>query len=366
MDVTRKRKSGSRVCTRATPCRILIRSVAVFLIIISAGTFLPGCSCVVGNAVERVKLVVRGIQAYNEMNKEAAEGYDVREARANWYRALETYNAGDLATSQHLVDATFSSLNDLDKVAERIYYPSSDGLTVSGLLFRPEGTGPWPLILVNHAGFGTAADFSDVALIVRDKGYLVFNPDFRGSGMSEGEWELAKGEVDDVINGIEYIKSMGIVDDNRIGIYGQSHGATVALIAAGKYPGIRAVVAEAGFTDMRALEENVTNSDDPAIRKLGEEAKKRLGRDPTGDDYSRRTALNFIDGVQAAVLVIHGEKDPLIPVSQAARYYEAMSAAGKTVELKIYPGEEHCVSSTEGRKEVWDLMFNWFEKYLGR
>ena len=68
---------------------------------------------------------------------------------------------------------------------------------------------------------------------------------------------LNLGLNDDVINGIEYVKSLGIVDDNRIGIYGQSHGATNALIAAGKYPGIKAVVAEAGFTDMHSLEGNV-------------------------------------------------------------------------------------------------------------
>ncbi|MBN2168150.1 MAG: S9 family peptidase [Actinobacteria bacterium] len=345
--------------------RTLFSSSALVLVLVLVCTLLPGCSCVIGNLVERVKVVVSGVQAYGEMSNEAADGYDVREARANWYKALEAYNNGDLETARQFVKATYSSLDNLEKVAERIYYRSSGGIKVSGLLFRPEeGKGPWPLVVVNHAGFGTAADFSDVALIVRDKGYLVFNPDFRGSGESEGEWELAKGEVDDVISGIEYVKSLGIVDDSRVGIYGQSHGATVALIAAGKYPGIKAVVAEAGFTDMRALEENVTNSDDPAIRKLGEEAKKRLGRNPTEEDYYQRTALNFVDGVQAAVLIIHGGKDPLIPVEQATTYYEKMKAAGKWVELKIYPDDEHCVTSQEGRKEVWDLMFNWFEKYL--
>lgn len=340
-----------------------LKVITVILVLVAACTIMPGCA--VGDLAERAKLAYKGIQVYNQMNAEAAEGYDVREARAQWYKALESYNAGDLAAAKQQIEASSSQLDDLEQVAERIFYQSSDGLKVSGLLFRPEeGTGPWPLILVNHAGFGTAADFSDVALLVRDKGYLVFNPDFRGSGESEGEWELAKGEVDDVINGIEYVKSLGIVDDNRVGIYGQSHGASAALIAAGKYPGIKAVVAEAGFTDMHSLEENVTNSDDPFIRKLGEEANERLGRDPTEEDYYERSALNYVEGVQAAVLIIHGEKDPLVPVDHATRYYEAMKSAGKNVEIKIYPEEEHCIGSTEGRKEVWDLMFNWFEKYL--
>lgn len=354
----RKNKTG-------TYPKSIFRLISVGLTLLLVCAFLPGCGGVVGEAVDKVSLIVKGILAYREMSGEAADGFDVREARAKWYGALEAYNADDVDRCRNLLDETSRSLDNLDQVAERIYYNSADGTRVSGLLFRPEtGSPPWPLIVVNHAGFGTAGDFSDVALMVRDKGYLVFNPDFRGSGMSEGEVELAGGEVDDVIEGVKYIRSLGIVDNGRIGMFGQSHGAAVSLLAAGRYPDIKAVVAEAGFTEMHSLEENAKNSDNPAIRALNKEVLRRLGREPTEEDYSRRSAVNYVDGVQAAILLIHGNKDPLVPARQSELMYEALRKAGKTVEIKIYPEEQHCVENPESRKEVWDLMFNWFEKYV--
>ena len=77
-----------------------------------------------------------------------------------------------------------------------------------------------------------------------------------------------------------------------------------------------------------------------------------------------RSALNYTDSMQAATLLIHGELDPLCPVDQARRLYDALKAGGKTVEIKLYPNEAHCVNDPAGRLEVWDLMFAWFEEYV--
>lgn len=341
-------------------------AVAV-LVILTVGLLIGGCGCALKQIIDQATVTVRGLAAANEVSQKANEGYDVRQARAIWLQALDAYNNGDYAAANQHIDEVYDALADLEKVAERVYYQSSDGLTVSGLLFRPaEGEPPWPTIIVNHAGLGTAGDFSDVALIIRDRGYLVFNPDYRGSGESQGQHELAKGEVDDVISAIEYLKSQGLVEDDRVGLYGQSHGASVALIAAGRYPGIKAVVAEAGFSDAVGIYENAVNSSDPAAGPLMDQLLPLIGGTPeeVPEEYAVRSPINYVDSMQAAVLLIHGEQDPLIPVDQAYSLYEALRAAGKTVELKIYPDEAHCVNDPAGRAEVWELMFAWFEKYL--
>jgi dipeptidyl aminopeptidase/acylaminoacyl peptidase len=279
---------------------------------------------------------------------------------------LAAYNDQDYDRANQLIDETYDLLTDLELVAERIYYESLDSTRVSGLLFRPtEGTGPWPLIVVNHAGFGSAADFSDVALIIRDRGYLVFNPDYRGSGESEGKHELAKGEVDDAIAGIDYVKSLGIVDGDRVGLYGQSHGAAVAMLTASRYP-IKAVVEEAGFTDAAGLYYNVVNNADPNIRALLDEVGFMKVETPgeAPGEYNVRSAIKHVDTIYAPLLIIHGELDPLIPVRQAEQMYDAMVKAGKTVEIKIYPNEAHCVVDPASRNEVWEMMFAWFAKYV--
>ena len=66
------------------------------------------------------------------------------------------------------------------------------------------------------------------------------------------------------------------------------------------------------------------------------------------------TTFEFDNCAKAAtltvpVLLIHGEQDPLIPVEQAHWMYDALSQAGKTVEIKIYPNEAHCVVDPAGR-----------------
>jgi len=347
--------------------RHMSKIAAAVVVILAAGLLLGGCSCVLTRIIDQASVTVRGLACANEMNEKAGEGYDVREARAKWLQALDAYNQGDYNRADQLIDETYAAMADMEKVAERVYYESSGGLTVSGLLFRPpEGSGPWPVIIVNHAGFGTAGDFSDVALLIRDRGYLVFNPDYRGSGMSEGSHEGAKGEVDDVIAAIDYLEAEGLIAGERIGMYGQSHGAAVAVLAAERDARIKAVVAEAGFYDAVGLYNNAVSSSDPTVKLLLDEFVPMAGGTPeqVPEEYAVRSAINYTASMQAATLLIHGELDPLCPVDQARRLYDALKADGKTVEIKIYPNEAHCVNDPAGRLEVWDLMFAWFEEYV--
>lgn len=342
-------------------------AISVIAVATAVALFGGGCSCSVTRIIDQAGVTVRGLAAANEINQKANQGYDVRPARAKWMEALDAYNRGDYVRANRLIDEIYELLPGLEQAAERVHYPSSGGLTVSGLLFRPtKGEGPWPTVIVNHAGFGTAGDFSDVALLIRDRGYLVFNPDFRGSGESQGSHEGAKGEVDDVIAAIDYLESRGLVLDGRIGMYGQSHGAAVSVLAAERDGRIRAVVAEAGFYDAVDLYNNAAASVDPNVKNLLDQLVSMVGGTPeqVPQEYAVRSAINYVDSLQAAVLLVHGEKDPLCPVGQAYKLYEALRAAGKRAELKVYPNEAHCVNDPAGRLEVWELMFAWFEKYM--
>jgi dipeptidyl aminopeptidase/acylaminoacyl peptidase len=360
--MSRISRSGclSKVIAVRTALILGLCSVLVF-----GAVMLGGCS--ITQTIDKALVTKHGLDAANAINAKARDGYDVREARAKWTQALQAYTSNDMAKTDLLIKESLALLyKSSTKVAERLYYKSADGTRVSGLLYKPEGAGPWPLIVVCHAGFGEGADFSEVALGIRDKGYVVFNPDFRGSGKSEGKHEAAKGEVDDTISGIKYVKSLGVVQDDRVGIYGQSHGAAVALLAAARYPGIKAVVEEAGFTDAVDIYNSESNSTDPTVVQLRGELLQMVGGTPdqVPEEYKVRSAIYYADKINAPVLLIHGAKDPLIPVSQAQRMYDALKAAGKTAQLKIYPDEAHTVSSPAGRAEVWEMMFAWFKKYV--
>ncbi len=286
MSLRRKVEGASR--EKAASVRPAILVVCALLVLV----LLPVGGCLFRETVDKALVTKRGVDAANAINAKAREGYDVRAARAKWLEALQAYTANDFAKTNTLIKQTLAILDESSvKVAERVYYNSSDGTRVSGLLFKPPGKGPWPLIVVCHAGFGEGADFSEVALLVRDKGYVVFNPDFRGSGKSQGRHEGAKGEVEDVISGIKYVKSRGLVDDNRIGVYGQSHGAAVAMLAASRYPAIKAVVEEAGFTDAVDLYNNEVSATDPQIRAVQGRACIDGRRDPGPGSLGVPTSL---------------------------------------------------------------------------
>lgn len=353
--------NGKRTVRRG----FVIALVVVILMVLSLGT---GFAFSTFRLLAQAKVTLRGIDAFNQIRRKAAQGYDVREETARWQAALKAYQAWQFNKADGLANHALADLKKSKRVGYRIYYKSSGNIRVSGLVFKPTHVGgPWPTIVALHPGFGTAADFSDVAISFRDHGYLAFCPDYRGSGKSEGKPELAKGEVDDVINGIRYLKSKGLVDNNRIGLFGQSHGAAVAMIVAGRYPEVKAVVEAAGFTDLASAYEYHTNKPgDLTIKKLLMSYYSVIGGTPdeVPQEYAVRSAVNYVQSIKAPIMIFHGAKDPIVPVGQAEEMYDALRNAGKTVEMKIYPNEGHGVSDRKSQIEIWQLTFSWFEKYL--
>ncbi len=344
--------------------RYRLNIFALLLVFLLVVPVVGGCSCGVKNVIDQVSLTARGLKLLNLIKEKAGEGYDVRSPRAKWIDALDTYSKGDYLRTSTLLDEIEAELPSLKKVGERIFFKSTGDITVSALVFKPNLKGPWPVVAVNHPGFGEAADFSDVGIVFAEKGYLALVSDFRGSGKSQGRHELAKGEVDDVIFGLKYLESKGWVDDERIAATGQSHGATVSLLAAAKYKKIKCVVAEAGFSDAAEGYKHISASDDPSCKEMLAKVKEIIpgGPDQYPEEYAVRSAINYVKEINASILLIHGAKDPLVPVDQSIKLYEALKAAGKTVELKIYPDEGHCVNNPLGREEIWNMTLEWFKK----
>jgi dienelactone hydrolase len=341
--------------------------IALVVVVVTVASIGTGFAFSAFSLLVQTDATVRDLVAFKLIRQKSSAGYDVREARAKWLQSIHAYQKWQFVKADGLANNALTVLKKSKKVGYRVYYRSSGDIRVSGLVFEPAGGGPWPMIVALHPGFGQAADFSDVAIDFRDHGYLAFCPDYRGSGKSEGKQELAKGEVDDTINGILYLKSKGLVDDSRIGLFGQSHGAAVAMIVAGRYPEVKAVVEAAGFTDLaRAYDYHMNKLSDMKIKKLLMPYYSVIGGTPeeVPREYAVRSAVNYVNSIQAPMLIFHGMKDPIVPVSQAYEMYRAMRKAGKTVEMKIYPNEGHGVSDPKTLLELWQSTFAWFKKYI--
>jgi dienelactone hydrolase len=138
-----------------------------------------------------------------------------------------------------------------------------------GVLFTPDGPGPFPAILWNHGSErnpGSTAQFDAVADYFVPTGYVVFAPIRRGHGYSQGDYigetlertrrmrgqdaanrEMVRlmetEQLDDQLAGLSFLVSLGSVDSSRIIVAGCSYGGIETLLAAEGKPRFRAAIA---------------------------------------------------------------------------------------------------------------------------
>jgi dienelactone hydrolase len=143
-----------------------------------------------------------------------------------------------------------------------LFYPSGK-LRIQAYLYRPEGSGPFPVVVYNH-GSRVGHDRESVpfvhigAMLVR-AGYVVLVPERRGYGKSDGAtWREEAGndsarimqrleeETDDVMAGVDHLRTLEFVDAKRLAIMGWSFGGIVTMLASSRGTTFAAAVDQAG------------------------------------------------------------------------------------------------------------------------
>jgi len=142
---------------------------------------------------------------------------------------------------------------------EEVVFPSG-GRQLHGFLWKPEGSGPFPAIVWNHGSEKLPGSQPALANFYNSHAYVFFVPHRRGQGRSPGDYiqdivmqtppmgrarrmvELQDAEVDDVVAGLNYLKSQPFVDAGRIAISGCSYGGIQTLLAGERDLGVKALV----------------------------------------------------------------------------------------------------------------------------
>jgi dienelactone hydrolase len=168
-----------------------------------------------------------------------------------------------LGTKSFLCGLSLSTFTEGTSVAqsrpEEVVF-ASDGRELHGFLWKPEGTGPFPAILWNHGSEKRPGSQPVLAKFYTEHSYVFFVPHRRGQGRSPGDYiqdlvsqappgerarrmvELQQAEVDDVIGGLNYLKSRSFVDPSRIGVSGCSYGGIQTLLTGERDLGVKALV----------------------------------------------------------------------------------------------------------------------------
>lgn len=258
------------------------------------------------------------------------------------------------------VDRTPASvgLNDF----ETFDFLASDGNKDRGWYVPPtDGPGAGAVIVFVHGLGGNRANLLDNAAILHRSGFGALLIDLRAHGESEGELaSFGLNEVNDVRGALGWLKQRG---DYRLGILGQSMGASTTLMSAAALPELSAVVEECGFTSM--VDNIATGVQElahlppfpfaPLIVFWGE----RLG-------HLDMDAVRPIDAAAKIaprpLLIVHGSEDRLVPIENARRMYEA---AGEPKEIVVLEGVGHRNFVEPGGARYAEAITDFFTRTLG-
>ena len=289
---------------------------------------------------------------------------DLELAEENPNRALVTAYSDVAPTVYYIFDAEKRTLNKLASsrpwikpgdMSERklLRYKARDGMEIPAYLTIPKGSSGknLPLVVEIHSGpweYKQSWQFDPAAQFLAARGYAVLQPDYRGTfGYGKRHYEASFGQwglsmQDDITDGVQSLVEQGIVDKNRICLYGAGYGGYAALWGLMKTPELyRCGVALGAYTDVGAyFNFNRWDWGRAVWSQYG--ARKMIG-DP-GRDAEKLMQVSPVAQAQrlkVPVLIAHGDFDQRVPVKEANAFRNELDRYGKKYEWVVYPEEGH-------------------------
>lgn len=256
-----------------------------------------------------------------------------------------------------------------------IKFPSRDGLMLEGYLSlpaKPASGGKPPLIVHPHGGpwVRDTWSYNRIVQLLTSRGYAVFQPNYRGStGYSkrvskDDEFEFRKMH-DDVTDGVKYVLSQGLVDENRVAIFGASFGGYLAVSGVAFEPDLyRCAVTFAGVFDWKQLiSQRKANSRDDKfnyeylLRKLGDPAKQT-------ERFEQNSPINHVAAIKAPVYVIHGKLDSTVDYRQSTRLLAELEQHKVPHEKLMFSSEVHGFLERENEQKFLEAVERFLAKHL--
>ena len=253
---------------------------------------------------------------------------------------------------------------------ELVRFESFDGLSVPAWVYRPQGEGPFPVVVSIHGGPESQARpafSSTYQMWLAKLGVAVVVPNVRGSA-GYGKSYLAmdnaykrEDSVRDIGALLEWIATRPDLDADRVAVFGGSYGGYMVLASAVHYSDrLKAAVDIVGISNFVTFLENT------------EDYRRDLRRVEYGDErdpdmrahLEKISPLNNVEKIAVPMLVVQGENDPRVPVTEAEQIVAALREKGETVWYMNALNEGHGYRRKENRDVYQQAVVLFFRRHL--
>ncbi|WP_116091621.1 alpha/beta hydrolase family protein [Sphingomonas crusticola] len=248
---------------------------------------------------------------------------------------------------------------------------TNGGFSVQGWLLAPRGVDAAaraPMIVNVHGGPAAASTPTyiggeSVTADLARAGYYIFLPNPRGSYGQGEAFTLANrrdfggGDLKDILAGIDAVKKVAPVDEDRLGMMGGSYGGFMSMWANTQTNRFKGIVAGAGLSNW--ISYYGTNGIDQWMLPF---FGKSMYDDPKA--YADVSAINFIKRARTPTFIYVGERDIEVPPTQSVEYWHALREMGVPTSLVIYADEGHRIRDAAHAADVRKRTVAWFDKYV--
>jgi dipeptidyl aminopeptidase/acylaminoacyl peptidase len=252
--------------------------------------------------------------------------------------------------------------------------PARDGLNIPVYVTRPNGQkGPAPMVVLVHGGpfmRGVEWEWRDEVQFLASRGYVVVEPEFRGSRgygyklyrAGWKQWGLAM--QDDVADAAQWAVKQGYADQQRICIAGASYGGYATLMGLIRNPELfRCGVEWAGVTDINLMYSIHWSDLDSEYKSYG--MPVLIGdREKDAAQLAATSPINLAAKITQPLFMAYGGVDRRVPIEHGTLMRDAISKTNPKVEWKVYADEGHGWMLSTNQIDFWKRVETFLDKNL--
>ena len=246
---------------------------------------------------------------------------------------------------------------------------SKDGMEIDGIVTKPvdfEASRKYPFLLNPHGGPTGASllTFNPTEQILAANGYLVLEPNFRGStgrgekfaGANQNDW--GDGDYKDDLSGVQAMVDKGWADAERLGAFGWSYSGYMTMWMDTQTARFKGISPGAGLPDLYSM-----YSQTDIHRYMTMFFNNKAPWD-NFQEYWDHSPTKYVANVKTPTMILHGQSDTRVPIPQAEESYRALYERHVPVEYVTYPRENHGFVEPRHIQDRWQRYLVFFGKYL--